>query len=224
MLKVRKFVISLGGSLIVPGEINSAFLKKFKDIILLQDAKFVIICGGGAVARNYQKAVKEIVGDEKEAQDWIGISATHLNAFLLKCIFYEHAEKDIIQDPTKKFKFNKKIVLAGGWKPGWSTDYDAVQIAKNISTDTIINISNIDYVYDSDPKKNPNAKPLKQISWQDFRKLVGDKWQPGLNMPFDPIAAKEAEKDKLKVIIIGKDLDNFKKILDGEEFEGTVIN
>ncbi len=75
MHKLRKIVISLGGSLIVPDEIDSAFLKKFKEIILEHDEKFVIICGGGSIARKYQKALTEINGDNQEAQDWIGISA-----------------------------------------------------------------------------------------------------------------------------------------------------
>ncbi|MBD3164852.1 UMP kinase [Candidatus Woesearchaeota archaeon] len=220
---MKKFIISLGGSLIVPDEIDTDFLKKFRKIILQQKAQFVIIAGGGSTARKYQRAVKAVSGDKLESQDWIGISATHLNAFLLKCIFYEHAEKDIIRDPTKKFKFRKKIALAGGWKPGWSTDYDAVLMAKNIGADVVINMSNIDFVYDSDPNKNPDALPLKKISWHDFRKLVGDKWKPGLNMPFDPIAAKEAEKNKLKAIIIGKDHDNLEDVLEGRRFRGSTI-
>ncbi len=223
MHKLRKIVISLGGSLIVPDEIDSEFLKKFKEIIISHDEKFVIICGGGSIARKYQKALTEINGDNPESQDWIGISATHLNAFLMKYVFNGYVEPDIIIDPTKEIQFNKKVIIVGGWKPGWSTDYDAVLLAKNIGAETVINMSNIDYVYEEDPKKNPDSKPLKEISWQDFRKLVGDTWSPGLNMPFDPIAAKEAEKNRLNVIIIGKNLDNLKKVLNQEKFEGTLI-
>ncbi len=154
---------------------------------------------------------------------YLSISATHLNAFLMKYVFNGYVEPDIIIDPTKEIQFNKKVIIVGGWKPGWSTDYDAVLLAKNIGAETVINMSNIDYVYEEDPKKNPDSKPLKEISWQDFRKLVGDTWSPGLNMPFDPIAAKEAEKNRLNVIIIGKNLDNLKKVLNQEKFEGTLI-
>ena len=124
---------------------------------------------------------------------------------------------------AKKIKFTKRILIAAGWKPGWSTDYDAVVLAKNLKINTVINMSNIDYVYDCDPKKNKNAKKIKDICWKHYRKISGNKWKAGLNKPFDPVAAKEAEKLGLKVIIIGKNLGNFENLLNDGKFEGTII-
>ena len=73
-------------------------------------------------------------------------------------------------------------------------------------------------------KKNPSAKPIDSISWQDFRKMVGDNWTPGKNTPFDPIASKKAEELNLKVICAsGKNIENIKNILDGKDFVGTKI-
>ena len=60
---------------------------------------------------------------------------------------------------------------------------------KNLNVKTIINMSNIDYVYDKDPKKNKDAKKIKNIFWRRYRKISGNKWEAGLNKPFDPIAA-----------------------------------
>ena len=118
----------------------------------------------------------------------------------------------------------KKILIAAGWKPGWSTDYDTVLLAKNLNVKTIINMSNIDYVYDKDPKKNKDAKKIKNIFWRRYRKISGNKWEAGLNKPFDPIAAKEAEKLGLKVTIIGKNLRNFENLLNDKKFYGTIIS
>ena len=84
-------------------------------------------------------------------------------------------------------------------------------------------MSNINYVYDRDPKKNKNAKKIRNLCWKHYRKISGNKWKAGLNKPFDPIAAKEAEKSGLKVIIIGKSLNNFENLLNNRKFEGTVI-
>ena len=231
----KTIVMSLGGSVIVPDKIDINFLIGFKKIIesfLKKDYRFVIYCGGGRIARDYQKALRSIIGNDQRALDWIGISITHVNAFLLKYIFLKHTNIDaifnqnddnIIQDPNKKIKFNKKILIAAGWKPGWSTDYDAVLLAKNLKVKTVINMSNIDYLYNKDPKKYNNAKKIKNISWKQYRKISGNKWKAGLNAPFDPIAAKEAEKSKLKVIIIGKNLRNFENLLQSKKFEGTII-
>ena len=155
--------------------------------------------------------------------DWLGVHATRLNAHFIKTLFNSVTENIIVKNPTQKIKFTKRILIAGGWKPGWSTDYDAVLLAKNLNINTVINMSNINYVYDRDPKKNKNAKKIRNICWKHYRKISGNKWKAGLNKPFDPIAAKEAEKSGLKVIIIGKSLNNFENLLNNRKFEGTVI-
>ncbi|MBS3097371.1 UMP kinase [Candidatus Woesearchaeota archaeon] len=217
---MRKAVISLGGSVIVPDRYDLDFLKKFKNLVFsFSKYKFILICGGGKLARDFQKEGRKIKLDNKKL-DWLGIYATRLNAYVIRKIF--NLKEEIIVDPTKKIK-NSKISIAAGWKPGFSTDYDAVLFAKNSKSGMVVNVTNVDYVYDKDPKKYKNAKPIKEISWKEFRKLLSTKWKPGLNAPFDPLAAKEAEKLKLRVFIIGKDLNNLKNLLDGKKFKGTVI-
>ena len=115
------------------------------------------------------------------------------------------------------------LIIGAGFEPGGSTDLRAVQIAARFNADQVINMSNIDYVYSEDPKKNPAARKLERISWTDFRKLVGDEWDPGLNMPFDPIASQAAESLGLTVVIIGNDIGNLEKQLNAEPFSGTTI-
>ncbi len=221
-------VISLGGSLIVPnGGIDHRFLKSFKELIVSEiesGKRFIIVSGGGAICRHYQKAAKEVGPLDPEDVDWIGIHVTHLNAQLLRTIFRKYAHLKIITHYDFKEEVAEPITIAAGWKPGHSTDYDAVKLAKLYEADTVINLSNIPYVYDKDPNKNGDAKALKEISWDDLRKLVGETWDPGANHPFDPIAAKEAQESSIKAVVMnGKNLDNFKNFLDEEEFEGTLI-
>ena len=224
-MEYKALVISLGGSIIVPAGIDSDFLKRFREIILgLEQARFVIICGGGKICRNYQNAAKEMAGISKEDLDWIGIQATRLNAELVRSIFGETAYKKVIHDPHEEIDNSKRIVIGAGFEPGSSTDLRAVQMAERFNAGKVVNMSNIDYVYDDDPKKNPHAKKLTSITWADFRKLVGNEWSPGLNMPFDPIASKEAEKLGLEVVIIGNEISNLKRVLKGESFNGTTIS
>jgi uridylate kinase len=219
-------IISLGGSLIVPDSIDIEFLKEFKKLILkhIKNKYFILITGGGRTARNYQNAAKQLHELTDEDADWIGINATRLNARLVRTMFAENIYDEVILDPTKKIIIKNSIYVAAGWKPGYSTDYDAVLLAKNLNAKTIINLSNTDYVYDKDPKKYSNAKKIVNISWKDFRKMVGSKWIPGLNVPFDPIASKLAEKLKLKVIIAnGKDILNLNNLFNKKSFIGTTI-
>lgn len=224
-------VISVGGSLIVPnGGINIDFLIKFNKLIREEIAKgkrFLLIAGGGKLARQYQEAGAAVIGKlTKEDLDWLGIHATHLNGHLLRTIFQDISNPRVIQHYDRKLEnWTEPIAIGAGWMPGCSTDYDAIILAKDHGAKLIINMSNIDYVFDRDPAKFSDAKPLKKITWDAMKQLVGDKWTPGHNSPFDPIATKLASKLNLTVVITnGKDMENIKKIIDGKEFKGTVIS
>ena len=225
-MEKENIIISLGGSLIVPNEIDLDFLRKFRNLILkhLKKRRFFIYVGGGKTARRYQRALTEF-GATAVERDWIGIETTSLNAKLIKTLFGNLCYPEIIVDPNKKIKLKKDIFVAAGWKPGWSTDYNAVLLAKNLGgIKKIINLTNIDYVYDKDPKKFKDAKILKEIDWKNYRKIVGEKWSPGLSTPFDPIAARLAEKLKMKVIIInGRKIERLKNVLRNRPFIGTEI-
>lgn len=220
-------VISLGGSLLVPEQIDTAFIRSFVNMIHEYTKKgvfFVIITGGGRASRNYTLAAKEINSPTNVDLDWIGIAATRLNAELVRVSFGDIAHEEILFNPELIPNTNKPIIVGGGWKPGNSSDLAAVVCAETVGAHKIINLSNIDYVYTSDPRYNPDAIKIEQSSWADFRALLPKEWDPGLNSPFDPIAAQKAESLGLEVVIMnGKNIENLKNYLDGQEFLGTVI-
>jgi uridylate kinase len=224
----KKFIISLGGSLVVPKKgIDHIFLKKFRNFIikcLEAGYELFIIVGGGRTCRDYVSAAGKVLPVANDDLDWLGIHSSRLNAHLLRTIFKKEADPEIIKNPTIRLKTKKKLVIAAGWKPGWSTDYVAVILAKEYGVRSIINLSNIDFAYDKDPTKFKDARPLEKTDWKRFRRIVGSKWTPGMNAPFDPIASRLAQKDGLKVIIMnGQKLNEVKKFLAGQPFKGTVI-
>ncbi len=223
-------IISLGGSMIAPHNVDTGFLKAFERLIrdwLDEKAgrRVVLITGGGAPARQYQEAYRAVTGRlDTATQDWIGIAATRLNGALVKGIFGDDCPNDVVTDPTAPFDWKGRILVAAGWKPGFSTDFDAVMIAERFGAGTVINLSNVAQVYTDDPKKNPLARPLAHVSWPEFQKIVGTEWKPGLNAPFDPVATTKAAALDLKVYMAaGSDLPNLAKILRGQPFFGTVI-
>lgn len=227
-MEARKhIIISLGGSLIVPNEIDISFLKSFVKTIneyVGKSFRFIIITGGGRLARTYTLAAKEIINPTNEDLDWIGIESTRLNAELARVAFGEHACVELIFDPDHIPETDKPIILGGGWKPGNSSDLAAVMCAKNIGAEIIINLSNIDYVYNKDPRYNSDAIKIEKSSWSEFRALLPKDWDPGLNSPFDPVAARNAEEFGLEVVVMnGKNIENLKNYLDGKDFIGTVI-
>nr|QQK87004.1 uridylate kinase [Treponema denticola] len=227
-------VLSVGGSIVAPDRPDFDFLDKFSKTIrnwLLQDSsrKIIMVIGGGAPARDYQNAYRKVCDLRKapaknDEADWIGIMATRLNAQLVKAVFGDLCPNPVVYDPTTVDMFGGQILVAAGWKPGFSTDNDAVVLAERFSGNLVVNLSNIAKVYTDDPKKNPEARPIDSISWEDFIKIVGTEWVPGKNTPFDPIASQRAQKAGIKVICAaGKDIENLENILNGKDFKGTVI-
>jgi uridylate kinase len=228
----EKVVISLGGSLIVPnGGIDVDFLKNFNDFIRNQLVKhknrqFFIVAGGGATTRHYQKAAQDVIGHElvPEDLDWLGIHATRLNAHLIRTIFRDIAHFYILKHYEIIRKVTEPVVIASGWKPGWSTDFCSAMICEDYGVKTVINLSNIETAYDRDPKIYTDAKPIEKITWNDFRKIVGDRWVPGMNAPFDPIASKKAQEIGLRVVILkGDNFKNLESFFEGRDFIGTTI-
>lgn len=224
----ERIVVSVGGSLIVPDGIDTDFLKRFKALVLdkaQHGFTFSIIAGGGKTARRYQDAANAVTPLSRQDLDWIGIHSTRLNAQLLRNIFVGYAHQQVIKNPTIDIEADEPIIIAAGWQPGCSTDYDAVLMAKNIGARRLVNLSNIEYVYDSDPRKNLRARKIEKISWADFRALIPEEWHPGLSSPFDPVAAKEAEALNLEVAIMsGATLGEFSNYIDGKPFVGTIIS
>ncbi len=224
----ERIIVSVGGSLIVPDAIDSAFLRRFKDLVLgkvQRGYSFTIICGGGLTARNYQHAAEAVTPLSRQDLDWLGIHSTRLNAQLLRNIFAGYAYPVVIHNPTIDIDTEDPVIIAAGWQPGWSTDYVAVQIAKNLGAHRLANLSNVDYVYTADPKRHPDAQKIERTTWKEFRALIPEEWDPGLSAPFDPVAAKEAETLSLEVAIMnGAHLEEFGNYIDGKPFRGTIVS
>lgn len=227
----KAFVLSLGGSLVVPeGGVDTDFLSQFHNFIRHQVSekkrRFFIVVGGGSITRHYQKAASSVRGQDltDSDADWLGVHATRLNAQLVRTVFQDIADPRVIKHYEVILKIDAPVAIAAGWKPGWSTDYCAVTLCQDYGMREVINMTNVDQVYTKDPKKYSDAKPLKNASWKDYRKMVGPSWHPGMNAPFDPIASKLAEEFAITVKILnGKNFDNLKRALDNEEFAGTTI-
>ena len=223
-------ILDLGGSIVAPEVIDTDFLQKMRNFLLNwlnedSERRLILIIGGGAPARKYQNAYKETDANAvHEELDWIGIMATRLNAQMVKAVLGSECKDPVVTDPSEVKSMTGRILVAAGWKPGFSTDYDTVVLAENFKASTILNLSNIKKVYSADPKLDPNAVPLDSLSWEEYQKMCGDTWSPGINTPFDPVATKKARALGLKVIAAdGRDLENLGNIFYDRPFTGTVI-
>jgi len=229
----RTVVVALGGSIVYPREIDATFIRRFKKLIrafVRRGMRFVIVVGGGRICRVYQEAAAKIAPVSDEDKDWIGIHATRTNAHLLRTVFRDVADPVIIDARHKFPKLTHAVTIASGWRPGWSTDFVAVALASDFGTKEFVVAGKPSHVFDKDPclpagrRTTSKAKPYKTISWREYRKLIPARWKPGAHAPVDPVAAKFAQNKKLTAIIIdGRNLKNFNRLLNGESFRGTII-
>ena len=141
----------------------------------------------------------------------------------MRDFFGDLAHSSVVKEYHEAVEFDK-VLIGGGWKPGHSTDYDSIKSAELYAGKLVINVSSADYLYDKNPKEFPDAQKIMKASWDELQAIVGEKWTPGAHTPFDPEATKLGGTLGITLTMVGKDLDNMKRVLNEEEFNGTLIN
>jgi|Deesub1362A_J573_1020465.scaffolds.fasta_scaffold00109_52 uridylate kinase len=217
-----KVVISIGGSVIASPKPNVNYIKNFSQLIkklTTEGHDIKVVVGGGAIAREYIQALREL-GASEDYCDKSGILATRLNAMLISAAFGVY--KDIPEDLNIKCS---DIFIIGGIKPGQTTDAVSAEIAAKCKADLLINATNVDGIYDSDPRKNPSAIKLKEIKSEKLIELVEQVHKAGLSTIIDPVAAKIIHRNKIRTIVLdGRNLESIEKAIKGENHGGTLVS
>lgn len=224
----RAIVLSLGGSMIVPEKIDFSYLERFKEALQknYKTHKFIVVCGGGVIARKYISVLKKSRKTQK-ALNLAGIRATRMNARFIMQFFGEKEANDTLpmsmNDVRNALKKNN-VVICGAlrYTANSTTDGTAANLAHFLKTD-FINLTNVKGLYDKNPRKYKNAKLIQQISWKEFNKRINKiKFKAGQNFPLDQNASHIIKKHKINTYII-HDPENIIKIIKGKNFEGTLI-
>jgi uridylate kinase len=248
----RTIIIALGGSVIYPESIDTDLIKEYRFFVrrlVAQGKRIILVVGGGRLSRTYQAAAHKITRVTDEDKDWLGIHATRLNAQLLRTVFRDIADP-VVFDHARKFKrLRYPVTIASGWRPGWSTDYIAVALACDFKVPEVVIAGKPSHVYphterelaskrrgnkdsrsvvgDFDKDRGPELdmnRPHDVLTWKEYRRLIPKEWHPGFSSPVDPVAARLAERRKKTAIVVsGKDLKNFERLLQGKSFSGTII-
>lgn len=225
---MKKVVISLGGSIMIPDKINIDYLEIFKKLLRKNYSKtrFVIVTGGGSIARKYIKALESEGKNEKEIS-FAGIKATRMNAeFLMQFFGKEANDKLPIDMESVKSNLHKnKVVICGAlrYSDKETSDGTAAKLANHLKCD-FINITNVSGLFTKDPKKHKNAKLIPSISWKNFDNIIKRiKFKPGQHFVLDQMASKIILKHKIKTYIVGPGIANLNSLFNGRKFKGTVI-
>jgi len=225
---MKTIVLSLGGSLIIPAEIDFGFLHKFKKTLRknYSKCKFVVVCGGGSIARKYISSLKM---EKKSARELslAGIRATRMNALFMMQFFGKEAN-DYLPLSMKEVKSSlskNHVVFCGAlrYSENSTSDGTAAKLAAFLNSD-FINLTNVPGLFSEDPRKNKNAKFIPFESWKEFEKrALKIKFHNGQHFILDQEAATIIKNHKIKTYIIGKNLKNLDSIIKNKKFRGTII-
>lgn len=221
-----KIVFALGGSVVVPDQVDEKYVAEFAKFALELAKKhtLAIVVGGGQTARRAIKEARER-GENNARQDYAGIDGSRYNASVIsQAMGIEPLIPKNILDASKVLN-TEGIVIMGGTEPGHSTDGVAALLAEYIDADVIFKVTDVDGIYDKDPQKFSDAKKFKELPIDDLEKMtIGLSQDAGKYELFDIIAVKTIKRSGMKCITLnGHDLDNIKKAIDGKKFVGTVI-
>jgi len=232
---MQTYILSVGGSIFSLSEEvlfdfeKAKALKELLTKFTVNGDRFVLSMGGGFICRKYQNLMKEQGIADKEL-DNVGVATINTNAVILRAVFGEMASEKVLRYEDflseEPLNFDKQVIIAAASHPGHSSDWNAVKLALRTQSTSLINVSNTTGVYDSDPKTNPQAKFLPDISWDKYFEIVGNPtdFVPGAHFPFDIMAARMAKENNISCYMVdGRDLTNLENILNNQEFTGTLI-
>ncbi|MAG45514.1 MAG: UMP kinase [Nanoarchaeota archaeon] len=221
---MKKVVISVGGSLVIPNKVDLEFLKRLKKVIKkFSRYKIVIVTGGGALARQYISSLKD---KGEKIKSLVGIQTTKLNAMLVSNFLGANLLIPNSLNEIGRLLKQKNLVVCGalGYHPDMTSDGTAANIARYVKADYLINMTNVRGLYSADPRKVKNAKFISEISFKEFMKKVNKiKFKAGQHFVLDQSAARIINRHKIKTAIL-KDVDNLEKVLKDERFNGTTIS
>lgn len=225
---MRKVVISIGGSVLVPDKNDAEYIGKLAEVLLQKSksCQLFIVAGGGKIARYYIKTGRALgVPDGK--LDELGIGATRLNAGLLISALGRDVNPEVpktVEDAARLGE-SHAIVVMGGTVPGHTTDAVSAALLEAVDGDVIINASGVNGVYSDDPKKNPDAVKYDRMKHQELVELTSSVGHTaGPTVIFDPKGSEIVSRlGKTLLVLNGRGLEALENAIDGQDFDGTVI-
>jgi uridylate kinase len=230
MQNKEKVVVSIGGSIVAPPNLDTTFIDSLAKLLVevSKERKVFCVTGGGWIARQYIEAGRQF-GAEEEELDLIGIAATRMNAQLLIAALAKYTDVPVRPlasvDATVESSEGYNISVMGGTYPGHSTDYVGVELAAKCGATRFVNATNVDGIYSADPNLVATAEMYKEVSIEALIKMMGVEWKmAGTKTVIDGPALKLIRDKRVPTFVVnGRNLPELARALRGEAFHGTKI-
>ena len=225
----RPVVVSVGGSVLLRGDHDGEYLRGLAALLrrLGRTVPIVVTTGGGRTAREYIRLGTEL-GLTSVELDELGIDVTRLHARLLAGqvgLPTASHPPTTVREAVEAVRHGSPVIL-GGTEPGHTTDAVAALVAVRLRAARVVNATDVDGLYEADPKTHPGAARLDRIEWpkmlEMLRRSTGG--TPGENFPFDRLGAESLARAGIPLAIVaGRDLENLARAIEGASFLGTLV-
>jgi uridylate kinase len=222
-------VVSIGGSVFLTGEGDREYLAGLAALLkrLGANLPLMVTVGGGRTARDYISIGRDLGLTEFEL-DEIGIEVTRLHARLLAARIGPPTPS---QPPTTvreavELVHRASPIVLGGTEPGHTTDGVAALLAVRLRAVRLVNATNVNGIYDRDPRKFPGARRIARLSWPEFRALVSSETDgtAGQSFLFDRLGADSLSRSAIPLSVVhGRDLANLEAAVLGRPFDGSHV-
>ncbi len=225
---MEKVVVSLGGSVLVPGDDDARYLRDLAALLrgVSTRVKLFVVTGGGRIARYYIETGRAL-GIRERTLDEFGIAVTRLNARLLGAALSGQANREPAKTYAEAAKLARRhpIVIMAGTRPGHTTDRVSASLARFVHAARVVNATSVAGVYTTDPRKDPHARLLERMTFRDLIDLAGrGHATAGPSIVFDPVAARVVARDRTPLSVVhGRDPDALRSAILGEPFRGTLV-
>jgi uridylate kinase len=223
-------VVSIGGSVLLTGDGDREYLERLAELLarIGRRTPLAVTTGGGRTAREYIRLGRALGLTEVEL-DELGIEVTRLHAHLLAARIGPPAPThppESIRAAVAALRNGSPVIL-GGTEPGHTTDGVASLLAVRLRAARVVNATDVDGVYERDPRSDPTARRRDRIRWPAFRAMVerGSTGEAGQNFLFDRLGADLLSRAAIPLAVVaGRDLPNLENAITGRQFSGTLID
>jgi len=220
ILKLRGFVFDAELS----GKKIGTYAKVMKEFS--RKNRLIAVTGGGPTARKYVAAGREL-GASEFVCDQIGIHVSRLNARILATALGDAVLPNMPESPDDLIASmgSKLILVMGGLQPGQSTNAVAALAAEAMRADLLVNATDVDGAYTADPRKDPNARKLDEVTPDELTKILSTEgFKAGEYDLMDPLALRIIMRSKIPTVIMdGRDPSSIAKALSGKRIGTRIV-
>jgi uridylate kinase len=233
-VRYKRILLKLSGEILagdkgsgIDPEVLNGLCREIREVSEL-GVEVGVVIGGGNIFRGVQAGAQ---GLDRVTGDYMGMLATAINALALQdrleaegvytrvlsaIEMREISEPYIKRRATRHLEKGRIVIFAcGTGNPFFTTDTAASLRAMEVEAEILLKGTKVDAVYDSDPVKNPAAKPYREITFMDVL-------QKGLKV-MDAAAISLCMENKLPIVVFNIGVEgNLKRIVCGESV-GTLV-